>query len=226
MKLISTYLLLLVLSQSFFAFAVNKCTDAAGRVSYQDAACNKAQHAESVQIKTNRLSDNADNFRPVYVTIPGVGQAVLFCYRWWQFDIIEAGQNLAPTIKMFSKPGEQALRFSMTFVPNRSGRKISLQDSADTVYNIAARYVKGSVEKEVALKKLDTASGPAMFASFTEEKYVNKLVPEGEFSSITVGQISHEKVVVGFTVLSNGLNSKAREEALNILGSFQIVTDQ
>ena len=127
---------------------------------------------------------------------------------------------------MVSKIGEEPLSLSLSFIPNKSGKEITLDESADTVYKIASRYVVGSVQKKVGLSQLDTTIGPAVYASFTEEKYLNASVPKGEYSSITVGQAAHSKIVVGFTVLTNGTDSKALTEAFNIIGSFKIAASK
>lgn len=207
---------------SFSVYGINKCTDGQGKVSFQDKPCKSSQTSESIQPKKNRNSDNTDNLSPIYIKIPGVGDGLLFSYKWWNSTVIQPRPDLPPTVKMVSKVGEEPLSFSLTFIPNISGEKISLEESADTVYKIAARYVVGSLEKEVRLSQLDTTIGPAVYASFTEEKYLNTSVSKGEYSSITVGQAAHSKIVVGFTVLTNGTDSKALIEAFNIIGSFKI----
>jgi hypothetical protein len=211
---------------SFSAYGINKCTDDKGKVSFQDKPCATSQTAEAIQLKNNRNSDDTDNLNPIYIKIPGVGDGLLFSYKWWNSTVIQPRSDLPPTVKMVSKAGEEPLSFSLSFIPNISGKKISLEESADTVYKIAARYVVGSLEKEVRLSELDTTIGPAVYASFTEEKYLNTSIPKGEYSSITVGQAAHSKIVVGFTVLTNGTDSKALTEAFNIIGSFKIATSK
>lgn len=208
------------------AYGINKCTDDNGKVSFQDKPCEAKQTSEVIQTKANRDSDSTENVNPVYIEIPNVGDGVLLSYKWWDFTVIQPGPDLPPTVKMVSKVGEEPISFSITFIPNVSGKKISLEESADTVFNMASRYVAGSIEKEVKLKKLDTTIGPAVFASFTDEKYLQKQIPSGEFSTITVGQAAHSKVVVGFTILTNGTDSKALTEAFNIIGSFHIASSK
>jgi hypothetical protein len=207
----------------FSVHAIHKCTDNNGKVSFQDKPCNKSYNSEVIASKGSRNSDSVENLDPVYVQIPGVGDGVLFSYKWWDFNIIQPNPDLPPTVKMVSKDGEEPISFSITFIPNISGKSITLDESAETVYQMASRYVAGSVERKVILNKVDTTIGPGVYASFTEEKYLAAQVPKGEFSSITVGQAAHSKIVVGFTILTNGTDSKALTEAFNIIGSFQIV---
>lgn len=222
----NTLLLATTLFLSFSAHGINKCTNDKGKISYQDTPCETNNTTEAIQLEGSRNSDSIDNLNPVYVKIPGVGDGVLFSYKWWNSTIIQPSADIPPTVKMTSKAGEEPISFSLTFIPNISGKKISLEESAETVVTMATRYVAGSVEKEVKLSKLDTTIGPAVYASFTEEKYLNKPVPVGEFSSVTVGQAAHSRIVVGFTILTNGTNSKALTEAFNIVGSFQIVASK
>lgn len=214
------------ISLSLSVFGINKCIEDSGKVSYQDRPCKADQSAETVSFKKNRDSKNTDNLEPVYVKIPGVGDGVLFSYKWWSFSIIQPKADLPPIIKMVSKQGEEPISFSISFLPTKTGEKISLEESANTVFDMATIYAAGSVEKEVKLRKLDTTIGTAVFASFNDEKYLNSPIPKGEFSSITVGQVAHSKLVVGFTILTNGTQSKALNEALNIIGSFKVVANK
>lgn len=211
---------------SMFTYGINKCVDDNGKVSYQDKACPSDVHSESISVKENRNSDDVKNLVPVYVSVPGIGDAVLFSYKWWDTKIIQPSPDLPPTVKMTSKAGEEPLSFSLTFIPNKTGKSITEDESADTVYRMASRYAPSSIEKKVQLRKLDTTIGPGIYASFNEEKYRNSKPPAGQYSSITVGQATHSKIVVGFTVLTNGSKSKALEEAFNIIGSFKIVASK
>ena len=207
-------------------YALNKCTDEQGKISFQDALCNPGQKSEINPNKHNRDSNSVENLDPLYVEVPGVGTAVLFSYKWWNSSIIQPDPELPPTVKMIARNGEEPISFSITFIPNKNGKKVSLEESIDTVYEIASRFVEGSVERKVNLRKLDTTIGPAVLASFNEAKYLNNPVPPGEYSSITVGQAAHSKLVVGFTILTDGTHSRALTEAFNILGSFQIVANK
>lgn len=208
---------------SFCAHAINKCVDDKGSVSFQDKPCKAEQSSEIVSITESRDSANTDNLTPVYVQIPGVGDGVMFSYKWWDTTVIQPNPDMPPTVKMTAKAGEEPISFSLTFIPNKLGKAISLEESADTVYTIGSRYAASSVEQEVQLETLDTTIGTAVYASFNEARYQKVEVPAGEYSSITVGQAAHSKIVVGFTILTNGSDSKALTEALNIIGSFQIV---
>lgn len=231
MKLSSgTIVLLLSTALSFSAHGINKCVDEKGRVSYQDKPCKTSQLSKVIELeqkgKGNRDSDSAENLVPLYVKIPGVGEGVLFAYKWWNTTIIQPNPDFPPTVKMTSKAGEEPISFSITFIPNKSGAKISMKETSNTIKQMASQYVAGSVEKEAKLRRLETTIGPAIYASFNEKKYQNSAVPKGEFSSITVGQAAHSKIVVAFTVLTNGTDSKALEEAFNIIGSFKIVVNK
>ena len=217
-------LIILTLSLfSMFTYGLNKCVDHNGNVAYQDKPCPGDVTSQSIKVKANRDSGDMENLRPVRVSIPDLGDAVFFSYKWWNVRIIQPSADLPPTVKMTSKKGEVPLSFSLTFIPNKIGKKISETESADNVYAMASRYVPGSVEQKVQLGKLDTTIGTAIYASFNEKKYLHTKPPTGEYSSITVGQAAHSKLIVGFTVLTNGTHSKALEEALNIIASFKIV---
>lgn len=215
-------ILTVALFMTFSAHGINKCTDKNGKISLQDDPCKTNHSTEAIQSKKNRNSASKDSVEPINVKIPGVGEGALLSFKWWDSRIIQPRPDLPPTVKMTSKSGEEPISFSISFIPNKSGNKISLEESADTVFQMASRYVTGSVEKKVNLTKLDTSIGPAVYASFTEEKYLNAPIPKGEYSSITVGQAAHSKIVVGFTILTNGTDSKVLIDALNIIGSFQI----
>lgn len=157
------------------------------------------------------------------VPIPEVGVAKFPVFNNWKMYTSAPNKSPAVTVKFVSKSNKDPISFSLTFIPNKIGKNFSKQENADLVYKLALPYVKTSVENKVNLKSFDATMGLGIYASFNEKKYQNiDKLPKGEFSSITVGQISHQLVVMPFSILTNGTDSHELEAAKVILESFSI----
>lgn len=224
-----TTLFLLVFSS--YVAAVNRCIDPDGKVSFQDQPCqvsDESEHIDLAEPSPRRGEPQLDpskpaGVEPLFVTIPGVGEAIILSYQWWDADIIQPDPTLPPTVRMRSKPGAEPLSLTLTFLPNKLGRALTTKENAEAVQKISAPYVESSIEQKIILKRLDTLLVQAVLANFNERKYQNAPVPPGEYSSITVGQVVHPQVGVAITLLTSGVASRAHGEALDILSSFTIV---
>ena len=214
-------LLFLLVGVGMPCHAIQKCMDNNGVVSFQDKPCAANEKSEILVPKADKDSKNLANLIPLYAKIPGVGTAVLFYYRWWSVYVTPETPDIPTTIRMTSKPGEERLSFSINFFANTKGKRLSVDEAANVVVDLAQPFVADSVEQEVLLEKLSSTIGTVVYGSFNELKYQNAPIPDNEYSSVTVGYVSHPKVIVGFTILTNGTaHSKALDEALNIIASF------
>jgi hypothetical protein len=70
------------------------------------------------------------------------------------------------------------------------------------------------VEQATHLKRFLTPIGPVILENFDEQKHLNKDVPKGEYSSITIGQIDHALMSVAASILTNDPDRTAHDDAL------------
>jgi hypothetical protein len=208
------------------ALAINKCTDSGGKVSYQDGPCpseNTAMEMDLPEYSENHSSSGSPNSNvdSIIVTVPGVGEVAMMKFSNWDIQTRKADGDNPPTVKMVSQP--DAMNLSLTFIPNRVPRILSEDEQASAVRKIGEHFVSGSIEKRVSLRRLSTPIGNAVLANFNERKYQNSPVPKGEYSSITTGLVTHELMTVAVTILTNGPNTMAHDDALAVIGSLLLI---
>lgn len=207
------------------ALGVNKCTDATGHVSYQNGPCPASQSVADVPLDANSAPQSAvgdatpaeptpGEVDSVVLDIPGIGNVSVMTFSDWKVRVREGAP--ASTIRM----NGWAMSIQLTFVPRPGAMDEEAQK--DSVRKMGAQYVPTSVEQAVLLRRLGTGVGPAILANFNERKYQRQEVPVGEYSSITIGQISHELMTVAVTVLTNGPDTVQHDNALLVLESIQL----
>ena len=194
--------------------AIYKCVEEDGSVSFQDQPCKG-------EVQKKSADDSLDNVSMVDVPIPGVGFAVVA-----QFEHLESAvrrdDDRAGTIALRSKPDAEPMALLLTFTQNLQGRALTDTENSQVVAQMAMPHLAQSVEKEIRLSAFETTLGQATFTSLTDSKLVNGNIPDGEYSTITIGQVSHADVVAAFTLLTNGTDTTAFEDGISILASFQV----
>ncbi len=220
--LINRMYLLVFMTLATPALAANLCQNADGTMSLQEQPCISSKVTEPLELlirpRANSLALN--NVETHTIAVAGVGEILLTVFSPWDFSVIQTSPETAPTASMVSKTNDEALSLQMTFLQNASGLAPSDRGVIDTVRQIGERYVAGSIEQNVSIRKLRTRIGNAFLANFSDQKYLNTAAPTGEYSSITVGLVAHPQFAVSVTILSNGMDSSAHNEALAVISSI------
>jgi hypothetical protein len=204
---------------------MNKCIDRSGKTTYQAEPCPANQTSRPVSIpnpkeSAQNLYDAHRNVGTTNVTIPTIGQVGVMMYTAWQLNQIS---GTAPTIRLTNKNNNDPMSITLTFLPNKSSDALTEKQQIETVKTIAAQYVASSIEQKTSLRRLKTAIGDALLANFNDAKYQNSPTPKGEYSSVTIGLISHKKFSVSITILTNGIETNGHNDALDVLASLLLV---
>lgn len=208
------------------ALGVNKCTDATGHVSYQSGTCPVSQATDHVQVDGVQVAGASPAQSPagelapgevgsVVISVPGVGNVGIMVSSDWK--VLKREEPPVSTVKVSG----WAMIIQLTFLP----RPGSMDEEAhkESVRQMGERYLSSSVEPAVQLRRLATGVGPAILANFNERKYQVEEVPAGEYSSITIGQINHERMTVAVTILTNGSDTVQHDNALLVLESILLI---
>jgi hypothetical protein len=164
--------------------------------------------------------DASSNVGSVIVNVANVGDVALMTFGHWK---TQTDSQASPTVKMTSQSSNDPLSFSLTFIPSEREQPMGENEQKKTVRQIAAKYVDSSIEQRVILKRLRTPIGTAILANFNEKKFEFSSPPPGELPSITIGLIAHEKMMVSVTILTNGPDSEAHDDALAVLNSILVI---
>lgn len=113
---------------------------------------------------------------------------------------------------------KQEANLEISFLPDPDGRFTTARARREFMVETFQRYVEGSVEKEMRFTELKPRSGNATICVFTDTSLVGKTdYPKGEYLNATTGFKAWRGCAAFFTLLSNGLDSAAREAALKII---------
>lgn len=219
------FVLLIVVSNSQHASGISKCVDRNGKTTYQTEPCPVNQTSRPVSIpnpkeSAQNLFDTPSTVSSTLVKLPAVGQIGVMTYGSWQ---VSQTSGTAPTIRLQNKKINQPMSITLTFLPNKSSQALSEQQQIETVKNIATQYVDSSIEQKTSLRRLITPIGDALLANFNDAKFQNSPAPQGQYSSVTTGLISHKEFSVSITILTNGVKTSAHADALDVLASLLLI---
>ena len=222
MRLLQITVVMLSIS-SAPVFAVNKCVDESGNVSYQQTSCPETDQSNHVELDrapagTQAAAAGKGNVRAVLVTLPGIGEVSAMSFAHWKTEVSRDGP--AQTVRMRSRG---VLSILLTYIPKAEPGKLSDEDHKALATQIGEPYAAASVEKSVRLRRMRTPIGDALLSNFNEARYQRTQPPPGEYSSITVGQIDHERFSVAVTILTQGPDTPAHDDALEVLASLLLI---
>lgn len=217
------FLISIAASQS--GFAIHKCIDRNGKTAYQEQPCPVDQTSRAISIPNPKESaqnqfDGPSTVGATLIAVPDVGNVGVMTFASWQVD---QTSGAVPTIRIRNAKLNDPMSIALTFLPNESGGTLTQAQQIETVKNVANRYVAKSIEQKTSLRQLNTPMGNALLANFNEAKYQNSPAPQGEYSSVTTGLISHSKLSVSITILTNGVDKNAHGDALDVLASLVFI---
>lgn len=212
-----------VLLGSQAAFAVNKCVDSGGNVSYQVEPCPAEQQAKTVNVDSAVpeaviQEQAAGELVPVLVELPGIGEVAVMAFDNWQVDMQEAGSGAMLTLQNGS-----AMRIALTYLPRSEPAVADAGVHKDKVRRMAEKYLASSVEETVSMRRLPTPAGVALLSNFNRKDESSLGSSGSEFPSTTIGSIEHKKLSIEIRIETHGTDTSAHDDALEVLASLVVV---
>ena len=200
--------------------SVYKCTNPDGSISYQDRACPGSASEKKMNVgKQPREKKSA--YGGKVVPVPGVGEAAVLVFDYME-TIVREDDDRATTIGIRSKPGApDKMSMMMTFMPNLKGVIPSRQQQENSVKMIAYQQTGGGFI-EFEMQEFEAKSGTGLFAVVDDPAFPSGVAPDGEYATVTAGQIANEQVVVAVTILTDGTDNKGFTDALAIAETFVV----
>ncbi len=221
MRSIPLVLLLCLAAAPNAVAQVFKCTNPDGSVSYQDRACPEAANENRVSVGSSARK-RASGYEGKIIPVPGVGEAAVLVFDYME-TIVRDDDGRATTIGIRSKRGSRnKMSMMMTFMPNADGRIPGRQEQETTVKQIAMLQAGGGFFDDFEIYDFQAKSGAGVFTTINDPKFPGGRAPEGEYATITAGQIVDKHVVVAITILSDGLDNKGFTDALAIAETFVV----
>jgi hypothetical protein len=152
----------------------------------------------------------------VSVSVPRADTLKVRIPEGWKHSITQTLPALPPTLEIQDPAGPVALK--ITFLPDPEGRLAKDDELKKLMKAATGLYVESSIERKLELRPLATKNGRGVYATFTEASLVDvKELPAGQFRIVTSGMLVVGKQVAAFTLLSNGLDGKPYETAMQIV---------
>lgn len=200
--------------QSFY-----KCVNPDGSVSYQDRACPETASEKKVS-RASQPRNKRTDYAPKVFPLPGVGEGAVLVFDYMEHVVRENGDR-STTVGIRSKPGARhKMSMMMTFLPNPSGEIPSRQQQENVIRRIAVQQMGLGDFSSLKTKSFDAKSGAGWYASINDPSFPRGTAPDGEYATVTAGQIVDSNVVVEITILSDGVDNKGFRDALNIAETF------
>jgi len=190
---------------------IDKGNDNEGRISF---VADNRRIIEASPRQSTGFKEATGQVGSVLITVPGVGEVSIMTFKHWVVQVEEEGPG--PTLNIKS----DSMKIQLTFIPHSVAAVLNEEELKADVRRMGEQYVGTSIEQAVYLKRLRTTLGTAILANFNEQKYENAPVPRGQYSSITIGQIDHRLMSVAVTILTNGPDTRAHDDALLVLDSI------
>lgn len=201
--------------------SVYKCTNADGSVSYQDRACPGSTDEKKVSVG-NTVREKKRGYDGKVIPVPGVGEAAILVFDYME-TVVRQNGNRSITIGIRSKPSARdKMSMMMTFMPNLKGEIPSRRQQESAVTTIAMQQTGGRLFADFELHEFKAKSGTGLFTSIDDPAFPSGVAPDGEYATITAGQIASDDVVVAVTILSDGVDSKGFTDALAIAETFVV----
>jgi len=211
----------LILAATADGQGVYKCTNPDGSVSFQDRACPESADEKKVSVGST-VREETNDYEGIVFAVPGVGDAAVMVFDYMETVVREDGDR-AITLGIRSRPGARhKMSMMLTFMPNLRGTIPSQDRQVETVKRIAMQTTGGFIPSDLEIHEFQAQTGTGLFTIIPDPSYPNGAAPDGEYATMTAGQIVDEKVVIAITILTDGIRGKGFTDALAIVETFVI----
>lgn len=212
----------LLITGASSAQSIYKCTNPDGSVSFQDRACPGESRSATVDVQRPKRKSQS-GYAGKVINVPEVGEAAVLVFDYMETIVRDEGGQ-ATTIGIRSKPGARdKMSMMMTIMPNPRGQVPTRAQHESAVADIVLQQTGGQFGfGGFEFNEFMAKSGTGLFAVLADPKYPRGAAPDGEYATMSVGQIADERFVAAITILSDGTDSKGFTDALAIAETFVV----
>jgi hypothetical protein len=157
--------------------------------------------------------------RELNVALTPRGSIVLSVPAAWFEEIVRAGADIPPTIRL-RPPGGGGIPFLVLITPIWSNKPDSLPPTPESTRAIAANSAKSvqpkALERDLPLREFNGAEALGYYFSATDAN-----PPKGEYKFLTQGAARLGDLQIAFTILSNDETGTIAGKALEMLKSMR-----
>lgn len=203
-------------------FAINKCTDAQGQVSYQDRPCTGSSKSQALNLPNDKSSsiNNKVFWYPLHLTQSVNTLGLLMKGDW---VVMDKSQNNPKNMQLsVIKSKDNSFKINISYIQARQVSPASLNLSAQAAFN-AMRTSFGS---QLSQPSQLTAVGDGKIQGFlfqaADPKWLGKQPASGEYANMmqAIMQVGNGRLV--YTVLFNQARSADYLAALTAINTLRL----
>jgi Domain of unknown function (DUF4124) len=208
---------------SWSALAINRCTDANGKVAFQDKPCPVSSTTE--KIKQNFSNTTTTIKHGVQLKDVTIGSNKTFTVGLpdsWQVTVQHAGAEATRTLRAVPEKGD-ALVLLMSFLPKRQSVGVDAMVLDRIMQDIHERHSVNPDERRLASTPIKPvfAKGVGHVLSYVNEALLADVKrPSTEFTHLTTGALVIEGMTVSVSVLNNDLSGENYMKAMLALATI------
>jgi hypothetical protein len=208
---------------SWSALAINRCTDANGKVAFQDKPCPASSTTETITpSNSNGVTTAEDGVQLKKVDIGSNKTFTVGLPEGWQVAVQPAGPDATISLRAVPERGD-ALVLLMSFIPERQAVGMDAMVLDRIMQGIHEQHSVNPDERRLASIPIEP-----LFAKGTGHvlSYVNEALLEDtersptEFSHLTTGALVIEGMTVSVSVLNNDPSGENYMKALLALATI------
>ena len=202
---------------SWSALAINRCTDANGKVAFQDKPCPLSSTTETIKPNISNITTTAND--GVQLKEVAIGSNKTFTVglpEGWQVTVQPTGAEATLTLRAVPEQGD-ALLLLMSFLPKRQSVGIDAMVLDRIMQGIHEQHSVNPDERRLASIPIKPvfAKGAGHVLSYVNEALLaNTKRPPTEFTHLTTGALVIEGMTVSVSVLNNDPSGENYAKAL------------
>ena len=212
-----------LLLSSWSAQSINRCTDANGKMAFQDRPCPNSSTSETIKSSISNTSTATNGNVQLKEILIGKNKSfTVGLPEGWQATVKPTGKDAIRTLRAVPKQGDSLLLL-MSFLPNRQSVGMDSIVLDKILQGIHEQHSVNPDEKRLASIpiKLVFSKGVGHVLSYVNETLQadNKRLPS-EFSHLTTGALVIEGMTVSVSVLNNDPRGDNYTKALLALATI------
>jgi len=208
---------------SWSALAINRCTDASGKVAFQDKPCPLESTAKTIQPSASKLLASTKNGVQLKEVSIGINRTfTVGLPEDWQATVQPTDAGTAVTLRAVPAQGD-TLILLMSFLPKRQSMNMDSMVLDRIMQGIHERHGVNPDERRLASIPIDPvfAKGVGHVMSYVNETLLaDKQRSPSEFTHLTTGALVIEGMTVSVSVLNNNPSGENYIKALLALATI------
>ena len=208
---------------SWSALAINRCTDANGKIAFQDKPCPVSSTAETIKPSISNITATAKDGVQLKEIAIGINKTfTVGLPESWQATVQPAGPDATLTLRAVPEQGD-ALVLLMSFLPKRQSVGMDSMVLDRIMQGIHERHSVNPDERRLSsipIKPVFSKGVGHVLSYVNEAMLADTKRPPTEFTHLATGALVIEGMTVSVSVLNNDPSGENYTKALLALATI------